>query len=145
MKRRTIVLLALAACAAAAALATGLSFAQTPTSISLKVKGPYVRRHAHFCHKSKGLRVFKVGTRLKYRGFVVPAPAKHFPVTVQVERCSHGRFVRAARYHFQGKRATGKYKAYFTAPRPRGRVSYFWARTIVGGVTSRKRYFGVHR
>lgn len=142
MTRRPILLaLALAALLAGAALST----AQTPTSVTLKVKGHYVRRHARFCHKSKGLRVFRTGSRLEYRGFARPAPAKHFPVIVQVDRCAGGRFVRAARYHFQGKRATGKFKGFFTAPRPSGRVSYFWARAIVGGRASAKFYFGVRR
>lgn len=142
MTRRLIVVLALLAAAALAGAA--LSDAAS-SSISLKVKGPSVSRHARFCHKSKGLRVFRRGTRLEYRGFVRPAPAKHFPVLIQVDACVHGRFVRVARYHFQGKKATGKYKGFFTAPRPRGRVTYFSARTVVGGKASGKVYFGVRR
>lgn len=143
MTRTPLLLLALAV-AGFLAGAT-LSAAQAPTSISLQVKGTHVTRHARFCHKSKRLRVFRAGTTLEYRGFVRPAPAKHFPVTVQVDGCVHGRFVRVARYHFQGKRATGKYKGFFRAPRPRGRVTYFSARTVVGGRTSGKTYFGVRR
>lgn len=143
MTRRPILLLALALAALLAGAA--LSTAQTPTSISLSVKGSHVTRRASFCHKSKRLRVFRNGARLEYRGFVRPAPAKHFPVIVQVDGCVHGRFVRVARYHFQGKRATGKYKGFFRAPRPRGRVTYFSARTVVGGRTSGKVYFGVRR
>jgi hypothetical protein len=144
MTRKPLLLLALVIAAAALAGAA-LSVAQTPTSITLKVKGKHVTRHARFCHKSKRLRVFRRGTTLEYRGFVTPAPPKHFPVLVQVDACIHGRFVRVARYHFQGKRATGKYKGFFRAPRPHGRVTYFSARTVVAGVRSNKRYFGVRR
>jgi hypothetical protein len=125
--------------------AAAITSAQPPSSITLKVKGKSVRRHARFCHKNKTLKVFKRGTQLKYRGFVTPHPAKHFPVLVQVRRCAGGRFVNDVKYHFQGKRATGKYKAYFRAPSPRGRIAYFYARTVVAGGQSAKTYFAVRR
>jgi hypothetical protein len=146
-RRRTALLVAaVASVALLAGLATA-PLAQTPTSVTLKVKGPSVRKNAKFCKKNrKNMRVFKASTRLKYRGVVRPAPAKHFPVTVKIERCAaNGRFVRIATVSFQGKRATGIFKAFYKAPRPRGRITYFKARAEVRGRRSDNRYFGVRR
>jgi hypothetical protein len=145
MFRTRFALMAIVVLATVGLAAAAITSAQSPSSITLKVKGKSVIRHGHFCHKSKTLKVFPRGTLLKYRGFVTPHPAKHFPVLVQVRRCVRGRFVNDVKYHFQGKRATGKYKAYFRAPSPRGRISYFYARTVVGGRQSAKTYFAVHR
>lgn len=146
LRRRTLLLLAaLATCALLAGLATAPQ-AQTPTSVTLKVKGSSVRKNARFCKKNRrNMRVFKAGTMLEYKGFVRPAPAKHFKVKVKLERCARGRFVRIAKLKFQGKRATGKFKAFYRAPRPRGRITYFKARAEVGRRRSNNRYFGVRR
>jgi hypothetical protein len=147
-RRRTALLVAaLVSCALLAGLATA-PLAQTPTSISLKVKGASVRKNAKFCKKNrKNMRVFRAGTRLKYSGYVRPAPAKHFPVALKIERCvpQTRRFARIATVHFEGKRATGRFKAYYRAPRPRARVTYFKARVEVRGRRSDNRYFGVRR
>jgi hypothetical protein len=146
-RRTAVAFAALVACALLAGLATAPQ-AQTPTSVTLKVKGPSVRKNAKFCNKNRrNMRVFKAGTRLKYNGFVRPAPEKHFPVTLKIERCvpNTRRFARIATVHFEGKRRTGRFKAYYRAPRPRGRVTYFKARAEVGGRRSDNRYFGVRR
>lgn len=144
------------AAAFAAVLSAGLlatlataPMAQTPTSVTLKVKGPSVRKNAKFCKKNrKNMRVFKAGTRLKYNGYVKPAPAKHFPVALKIEYCNRrsGKFVRVATVNFEGKRATGYYKAFYRAPRARYRgTTYYKARTEVRGRRSNNRYFGIKR
>lgn len=142
---RRLLLLLLVALVVGGLAAVSVSWAQTPTSVTLKVKGASTRRLAHFCHKTKRLRVFRSGATLEYKGLVAPAPPKHFPVTVKVERCQHGRFARIAKYQFQGKRASGRFKAFFRAPGRRGRISYFSAIANVGGRDSNKRYFAVRR
>lgn len=146
-RRTAVALAALVSCALLAGMATAPQ-AQTPASVTLKVKGPSVRKNAKFCNKNRrNMRVFKAGVRLKYKGLVRPAPAKHFPVTLKIERCvpSTRRFGRIATVRFEGKRRTGVFKAYYRAPRPRGRISYFKARAEVGSRRSDNRYFGVRR
>jgi hypothetical protein len=141
-----LVAVCLAAVLAGGALAatSGAQAPGAPTAVTLKVKGTFVKRTARFCHKAKKVRVFGARTALKYKGLVTPAPAKHFPVLVQVKRCAGRRFRTVARYAFQGKRATGVFKAFFRAPRVRRHQTvYFFARAVVGGVRSKKVYFAV--
>lgn len=131
-----------------ATLATA-PLAQAPRSVSLKVKGPSVRKNAKFCKKDRrNMRVFKAGTRLKYNGYVRPAPAAKFKVSLKIEYCNRrsGRFVRVATVQFRGKRAIGYFKAFYRAPRARYRgTTYYKARVEVGGRRSNNRYYGIRR
>lgn len=139
---------ALALTASLMLLASSPVSAQAPTKVTIKVKAATSTLHTgRFCHKHKRVRVFRKGARLEYKGLVTPAPAKHFPVSLRIEVCSGGRFHVVQRHQFQGKRASGRYKAFFTAPKPgrRAKITYFAARARVNGVTSPRRYFGVHR
>jgi len=146
--RRTRALGAALAIALAAAAGSATSpWAATPSQVTLKVKGPGLHHPARFCGKRKSVYVFPRGSQLKYKGTVAPAPPKHFPVDIKVERCRGTHFRRVTTLHLVGKRGTGIYKAFFRAPRPgsRARVTYFSAVAVVGGRASNKRYFGIHR
>ncbi|UTI62269.1 hypothetical protein NBH00_12925 [Paraconexibacter antarcticus] len=118
----------------------------TPT-VKLKVKGPGSHHHARFCGKHKNVYIFPRGSKLKYKGTVTPAPPKHFPVDIKVERCSGRHFRRLTTLHITGGSGTGVFKALIKAPTPRGhaRVTYFSAVAVAGGKSSNKRYFGIHR
>lgn len=146
-RRRRMLGAALAVALVAAGTAPSIH-AATTGQVTLKVKGPGTHHHpAQFCGKHKSVYVFPHGAQLKYKGTVAPAPAKHFPVKIKIERCSGGHFRRVASLEFLGKRATGVFKAFHRAPPPRGRgrITYYSAVAVVGGQASNKRYFGIHR
>jgi hypothetical protein len=138
---------ALALTASLVLIASAPVGAQAPKSITFKVKGRSTQHTGRFCHKHKSVRVFAKGARLEYKGLVTPGPPKHFPVSLRIEVCSGGRFHVVERHQFEGKRASGRYKAFYAAPRPgrRAKITYFAARVRVNGVTSSRGYFGVHR
>lgn len=120
--------------------------ATSPLRVVFKVKGPTNRRrNVRFCHKRKHIRLIKRGALTTYKGVVTPPFAKHFQVTVKVERCSRGRFVRVLKFKFQGKRLTGKFKTQRRAPRLIGRITFYSAVAVVNGHKSNKRYFAVVR
>lgn len=146
--RRTRALGAALAVALVAAAGSATSpLAATPSRVTLKVKGPGTHHPARFCGKHKSVYIFPRGAQLKYKGSVAPAPPKHFPVDVKIERCSGTHFRRVTTLHIAGGRGTGIFKAILRAPAPAGRarITYFSAVAVVGGHTSNKRYFGVHR
>ena len=139
----------LAALACSATFAAGAPAAGT--SVSLKAGGDYGRATRSVCGKRQHFRLFHRGATIEFKGFVTPAPAKHFPFTVEVKRCSSGRFRIFHTYAGTGKKATGKYKLFLRAgglaprSRRRGAIVYYFARTRMGAGTSRNEYFAVTR
>jgi hypothetical protein len=132
--------------AAALVLPAAPGVAAGGPSVVLKVKGPGTHHPARFCGKHKRVYVFARGAQLKYKGTVTPAPPKHFPVVVKVERCAGRHFRRVTDLDIVGGRGTGRFKAFFSAPAPgRARVTYFSAVAVVAGHRSNKRYFGIRR
>lgn len=119
-------------------------------SLSLELKGQYAKRYRTVCGKKHGhFRFFHRAATIEARGFLTPHPAGHFPVRIQLKRCSSGRWRDIGNQSAQGKKLTGKYKAFFRAgplaPRShkRGAVTYYRARAIVGVVKSPNKYFAV--
>lgn len=136
----------LAASLTVAALGAGAPQAAVATHVTLKVKGPGVHHPARFCGKRKEVYVFPRGAKLKYKGTVTPAPPKHFPVAVKLERCAGRHFRRITTLHITGGRGTGVFKQVIPAPAAgRATVTYYSAVAVVAGHKSNKRYFGIHR
>ena len=145
---RRIITLVLAASVAGGA--TGGAALAAGTSVSLKVKGEYAKLVRSACGKHKEFRAFRRSSRIEFRGFVMPAPAGHFPARVKVERCARGHWRKAADYSITGKKLTGKFKGFFRAAplAPRSRhhkttFSYYKAKAIYNGVESPEAYFTV--
>ena len=126
--------------------ASGVAASHGP--LPMKTKNEYAKRSAHFCGKRRRIRFFHRSSVIEYRGFLIPATGRHFPVKLEVKRCMRGRFATVARYQITGKRS-GKFKGYFRAPPVSGgrhfRINYFYARAIVGGQVGAKTYFAVTR
>lgn len=119
------------------------------SSVTLKLKGEYAKRHRTACHKSKSFRMYHRGSTIEYKGLLTPPPAGHFPVRLEVKHCVGGRFVKINSHFTTGKKLTGRYKGFFSARplAPRSHkaraVRYYFARTILTGARSRKVYFAV--
>ena len=119
------------------------------SSVTLKLKGEYAKRHRAACHKRENFRLYHRGSTIEYKGFLTPPPAGHFPVRLEVKHCVGGRFVQISSRDTVGKKLTGKYKGFFgaraLAPRshkPRA-INYYFARTVLTGARSRKVFFAV--
>lgn len=118
-------------------------------SITMKLKTPYARAHRTACHRTKSFRLFHRGAVIEARGFVLPAPARHTAVRVELKRCVRGQYRYAGSRFATTKLLTGKFKAFFSAaplaPRSRRRraVTYYYARPIALGVRGPKVYFAV--
>ena len=141
---------AFAAAAMAASIAMGGAALAAGTSISLEVKGEYGKLHRSACGKHKEFRAFRRGSTIEFRGFLMPAPAGHFPMRIKVERCAGGHWRTAANYSITGKRLTGKFKGFFPAaplaPRRRHHRTIFYyykAKAIYNGTESPEAYFTV--
>ena len=119
------------------------------TTVTLKAKGEYAKLHRTACHKTKAFRFFHRGSSIEFHGFLTPAPAGHFPVTIELKRCVRGHWLHAGIRSITGKKLTGKFKGFFSAgplaPRShrRGSVLYYTARALAGGAESPKAYFAV--
>lgn len=119
------------------------------TSLSLKAKGQYAKRHYVACGKSKRFRLMHRASTIEFRGFLTPAPALHFNVRIQLKRCVRGHWRKIADRYIVGKKLTGKFKGFFSAaplaPRSHARraIVFYEARAIVAGTRSPKAYFAV--
>jgi hypothetical protein len=139
----------LAAFAVVAALAVGGVATAAGTSVTLKLKGEYGKKHKTVCHKAESFRLYHRRSTVEFKGFLTPHPVKHFAVRLQLKRCSGGRWKDAGNRTTTGKKLTGKYKGFFharpLAPRSHKRraINYYFARTITGGARSRKVFFAV--
>jgi hypothetical protein len=137
--------------ASVAMLALGGTAIAAGTSVTLKAKGEYAKRHRTACGKTKNFRVFHRGASIEFRGFVTPPPAGHFPVRIKLERCTRGHFRAAGDRSITGKKLTGKFKGFISAKplasrsRNRRAIVYYLARAIVAGGESPKEYFAVTR
>jgi hypothetical protein len=119
-------------------------------SLTLELKGQYAKRSRSACGKAhKRFRFFHRGATIEGRGFLTPHPAGHFAVRLQIKRCAGRRWIDIGNRFAQGKKLTGKYKAFFSArplaPRShkRGAHVYYRAQAIVGTAQSTNEYFAV--
>ncbi|MHB8659538.1 MAG: hypothetical protein ACYC91_16620 [Solirubrobacteraceae bacterium] len=144
-KRISLIVLTIVA---ALVLTAGGSVAASGT-VSLKLKTDYRKQRVSACHKTKNFRLFHRGARIEFKGVVTPAPARHFPVRLELKRCVRGHWRDAGDRYTTGKKLTGKYKGFFSArplaPRSHNRraIVYLYARTIVNGIRSRRVFFAV--
>lgn len=135
---------------AAAALIMPVSGAVAAgSSLSLEFKGQFAKQAHHACGKAKRFRIFHRGSTIEFRGFLTPPSAKHFPVRLELKRCVGGRWTKIGDRFVLGKRATGKYKGFFSAkplaPRSHRRraILYYRGATNVGTTRSTYEYFAV--
>lgn len=145
---RSLRVITLALALAVLAIPTQIGAAASTGPVSLKTKREYAHRSASFCGQRRHIRLFHRNRVIEYKGLLTPATGLHFPVRIEVRRCSHRRFVTVAKYHFTGKKS-GKFKVLHRVPRVSSsrhfRASYFYARAIVNGQQSAKTYFAVTR
>lgn len=143
--------LALAAGLAGAALTTCGVATAAGGGVSLKLKGDYRQHRAVACHVGHNYRYFHRSATVEYKGVLTPAPALHFPVRLELKRCSGGHWVDAGNRYTRGKKATGRYKGFFRAAPLAARLNrhhrrptvYYFARSNAGGARSQKVYFAV--
>ena len=118
-------------------------------SVSLKVKLEYRKAPRTACGKTKSFRLFHRGGRIEARGFVLPAPASHTAVRIELRRCVRGRWRDAGSRSATTKLGSGKFKAFFSATplapasRRRRAATYYYARAVAAGGRSDKAYFAV--
>lgn len=134
-----------------ALLCVGFAGAATAAggSVSLKLKGDYGKRRTLACHEAKDYRLFHRRARIEFKGQVLPPPALHFPVRLELKRCVRGHWRAIGSRRTIGKKLTGRYKGFFSArplaPRSHRRraITYYFARAIVNGTRSKKVFFAV--
>lgn len=140
---------ALAAVAAAFALTSAAIALAAGASVSLKLKHEYRRSRATACHKAEDFRLFHRGATVEWEGYLTPAPAGHFPASLEIKRCAHGSFRKLTIRRTAGKKLSGKFKGFFSArpfaPRSRSRraITYYSAEASAGGARSKRVYFAV--
>jgi hypothetical protein len=130
-------------------LALGGGALAAGSSVTLKAKGERSKSLRRACGKTKTFRIFGRHSTIEFKGVVTPHPAKHFPIRIEIKRCTHGHWSRALKFHVVGKKATGKFKEFVSASRlaphshKRRAITYYYGRAILAGGKSHKVYFAV--